>query len=72
MDKSGIHGIYLNFKRFFVDEWCGWIESNKEEHDEFNEWFKFKCNVFRCCTKDKPFELDHITPLSIGRKLIKV
>jgi len=59
-------GFITNLKNNFFDELRGRIKFTKEQRNEFNKEFKFKCNMCKCCTKEKPFEIDHITPLSGG------
>jgi hypothetical protein len=58
--------VITNLKNNFFDELRGRIKFTKEQRNKFNKEFKFKCNMRKCCTKEKPFEIDHITPLSGG------
>ena len=51
-------------KNNFFDELRGRIKFTKVQRNESNKEFNFKCNVCKCCTKEEPFEIDHILPLS--------
>jgi hypothetical protein len=55
MGKPIIHGIHYELKKKIFDELRGRIKFTKEQRNEFNKEFKFKYNMCKCCTKEKPF-----------------
>jgi hypothetical protein len=57
-------GLITNLKNNFFDELR--IKFTKEQRNKFNKEYKMKCDMCKCCTKEKPFEIDRITPLSGG------
>ncbi len=44
-------GFITILKNNFFDELRGRIKFTKEQRNEFNKEFKFKCNMCKCCTK---------------------
>jgi len=60
--KQSYTGFITSSKKKFFDELRGRIKFTKEQRNEFNKEFNFKCNVCKRCTKEKPFEIDHILP----------
>jgi len=60
--KQSYTGFITSSKNNFFDELRGRIKFTKEQRNEFNKEFNFKCNVCKRCTKEKPFEIDHILP----------
>jgi 5-methylcytosine-specific restriction endonuclease McrA len=36
------------------------------KNNTLNRQFKYKFDMCQCCTKERKFEIDHITPLSGG------
>jgi hypothetical protein len=59
-------GFITHLKNKFYDELPGRIKFTKEQRSQFNQQFKYTCNMCKCCTKDVKFEIDHIIPLGGG------
>ncbi len=44
----------------FFDALNGRIKFTNGERQKIAKRFGFKCNICKCCIKDKPFDIDHV------------